>query len=147
MAGNIGSLDIRSTGVTTLAASNSYSGNTIIRGSLDPATIPGPVVKLGNAFALGAAGGTNTVNSGGQLDLNGQSVSGEDLRLNGSGFQGAGVLVNTAAGAASWGGSITLLSESTIATTNGNMTVSGAIGGAACTMPTGSGTAISIQSR
>jgi hypothetical protein len=130
-AGNVGSLDIRSTGLTSLNASNGYSGNTIIRGSVDPTTIPGPVVRLGNANALGNTNGYTQINSGGQLDLNGQAVTGEELRVNGSGFQEAGALVNTAAGAASWGGVVTLNSASSVAGTNGSITFSGAVGGVA----------------
>ncbi|MBE2180648.1 MAG: autotransporter-associated beta strand repeat-containing protein [Chthoniobacterales bacterium] len=129
-APNVASLDIRSTGLTVLNASNSYSGNTVIRGSVDPTNIPGAVVKIGSAYPFGSPGGSNTVNSGAQLDLNGQSVSGEDLRILGSGFQEAGALVNSASAAASWAGPIALLGATTVATTNGNIAFSGVVSGA-----------------
>lgn len=127
-APNIASLDIRSASLTVLGASNSYSGNTTIRGSVDPTNIPGPVVRMDTPHAFGAPGGTNIVNSGAQLDLNGQSVTGETLRIVGSGFQQAGALVNSASGAASWAGAVTLVGYTKLVATNGNIDISGAIG-------------------
>lgn len=127
-APNVASLDIRSTGLTVLNASNSYSGNMIIRGSADSTNIPGAIVRIGSPYAFGAPGGSNTVTSGGQLDLNGQSVNGETLRIVGPGFQEAGALVNTAAGTAGWAGDVTLLGTTIVVATNGNMAISGAIG-------------------
>ncbi len=127
-ASNTASVDIRSTGLTVLNASNSYSGNTIIRGSIDTTNIPGALVRIGSPHAFGAPGGSNTVTSGGQLDLNGQNVASETLRIVGPGFQEAGALVNTAASASSWAGDVTLLGTTIVVTTNGSIAISGAIG-------------------
>lgn len=138
-AGNIGALDIRSSGLTALNASNSYSGNTIIRGSAGEG-IPGATVRLGNAHALGDTAGYTQVNLGGQLDLNGHAVVGEELRLNGPGYLGAGALVNSSAGTASWSGLVTLSSASTITTTNGRIAISGAVDGAGALTKAGGGT-------
>jgi autotransporter-associated beta strand protein len=108
------------TGSLFLNGANTYTGAT---------TISNGVVQLGNATGLGATNGGTTVISGATLDLNGQTVAGEALSLAGTGVGGNGALINSSASASSLSGAITLTGNSTVGTT-GNMTLSGAVGGA-----------------
>jgi autotransporter-associated beta strand protein len=108
------------TGTLFLNGANTYTGAT---------TISNGVVQLGNATGLGATNGGTTVVSGATLDLNGQAVGAEALSLAGTGVGGNGALINSSASASSLSGAVTLTGDSTVGTT-GNMTLSGAVGGA-----------------
>jgi len=122
-------------GTTILNAANTYNGDTVVAAG---------TLKLGNAQALGStAAGTVVTTStltaglaGGMLDLNGQTIVGEALTLDGSG--GSVSLVNSNAGAAaSW---------STDVATSGAVSIGGAGG---ITLPgnlSGSGTLSKIGS-
>ncbi len=112
---------ITSSGVTALNGANNYTGKTDIGAS--------GFVVLGNNTALGStAAGTEITAGGGTLDLNGHTVGSEALTLRSSGAGGNGALRNSSATAASVGGSVTMATDTTITTTNGNITLSGAVG-------------------
>ena len=114
-------LTITSSGITTLNGNNTYTGRTQIGSSA--------FVVLGSANALGStAGHTEMTGNGATLDLNGQTVGAESITIRGTGAGGNGALRNASASAASLSGAVTLDANTTIATTNGAITLSGAIG-------------------
>ncbi len=99
-----GSLALQA-GSATLSASNSYSGAT---------TISSGTLFLQNGSGLGATNGGTTVASGGQLYINGAiSIGAEPLTLNGAGGDGSGALRKNGGNAATFGGVITLASDTT----------------------------------
>ncbi len=101
-------------------------------------TVAQGLVKIGNATALGTTAGNTTVIAGAALDLNGQTTA-EPLTLSGTGLVNTGsantlgALINSSATPATVSGAITLAAAASIGGTltgGGNITVSGAIGGA-----------------
>ncbi|MBU1808108.1 MAG: autotransporter domain-containing protein [Candidatus Omnitrophica bacterium] len=117
-----GTLTKDGAGTLTLSGANTYTGTT---------TIDAGTVKIGVDGALGtnAAGTTVTAGNVAALDLNGINyATTEALALNGTGVAGAGALLNSAAGAATYAGAITLQSASTITSTGaGGLTLTGGI--------------------
>ena len=108
-------------GTLILSAANSYNHTT---------TVSGGVLNVRNSSALGAAGTGTTVNSGGELQVQGGITIGvEALTLNGSGASGDGALRNMS-GNNSWAGNITLGSNSRIASDAGQLILSGTISNA-----------------
>ncbi|MGO9115107.1 MAG: beta strand repeat-containing protein [Thermoguttaceae bacterium] len=116
-------------GTLVLNSANSYSGGT---------TIDAGTVQLGNVNALGAVAGGATVAAGATLDLNGQSVGNKAVTINGTGIAGGGALINSSTAAASLSGPVTLAGNSAIGG-SGDLTLSGAIGGAFSLAKVGSG--------
>jgi len=114
-----GSLIKAGTGSLSLTSSNNYSGTTIAAGT----------IILGNANALGSNSGMTTVNSGGTLDLDGQTLGSYPITLSGTGASQGGALYNSSATAASVSGTVTLASASTFKAGSGAITVSGPING------------------
>jgi autotransporter-associated beta strand protein len=112
-----GGLKLSSNGALTLAASNTYSGNTTIAF--------GTIVVSADA-GLGAAKTTTTVNAGTSLVLAGgfSYLTSETLDLNGTGFNNSGALENLN-GNNTWAGPINLQSASTINAAAGTLTLSG----------------------
>ena len=113
---NVG-MTINSTanGIVSLNGANTYTGVT---------TINGGTVRLRNATALGTIDGGTVVNSGGALDLYGNTYTNlEPLSINGTGISFSGALRNSNAAAASFSGTITLAGNSTINTSNGSITL------------------------
>ena len=108
-----------------LSGNNSYSGIT---------TISTGMLQLGGSGSgsngpLGATGGTTSLTSGACLDLNGYTlVTAESLALNGTGISSGGALINSSSTPASWSGTVTLGSASTIGTT-GQITIGGVVSG------------------
>ena len=105
-----------------LSGTNTYTGVTTINaGTL--------ILDADNTTPLGTAAGGTVVNTGGVLDLNGNTLSvAEPLTLNGTGISNGGALTNTDDDA-SYSGNITLGSASTItATSSGKLTCSGTVG-------------------
>lgn len=90
-----------SSGTFTLAGSNSFAGSTTVNS--------GYVLRLRHANALGATGGTNTVNSGGTLEVDsGASISsGESVSIAGDGSSSFGAL-RAGTGGGTWAGGVTL---------------------------------------
>jgi fibronectin-binding autotransporter adhesin len=88
-------------GTLTLAGDNTFAGNT--------SAASGYVLNLQHANALGATGGTNTVTSGGSLQISsGVSIgSGESVTINGAGVSNVGAL-RAGSGGGSWAGQVTL---------------------------------------
>jgi autotransporter-associated beta strand protein len=111
---------VGTTGTVTLNASNNYNGTTTVSNSA--------TLVLGNNYALGTTNYGTTVYSGSTLDLNGRSVNVETLLVEGTGVSSGGAIKNSSASAASFSGAITFSNATAIATTNGNITLSGAIG-------------------
>jgi autotransporter-associated beta strand protein len=129
------SLVVGTTGTVTLNASNNYNGTTMVTNNA--------TLLLGNDYALGTTNNGTTVSLGSSLDLGGRSVSGETFLIEGAGVSSGGAIKNSSASAASFSGTVTLSNATTIATTNGKITLSGVIGdaGAARTLTkTGVGT-------
>lgn len=112
------------TGTFTLAGNNSFAGSTTV-GS-------GYVLRLRHANALGATGGTNTVSSGGTLEIDGGAsiVSGESVNIAGDGSSSFGAL-RAGTGGGTWTGGVTLNGTGAgprIGATAGNtLTVTGTI--------------------
>lgn len=121
-AGHIaGSGGITKTGVGTLELSTANTFNGAV-------TVAAGTLKLGNATALGSATAGTSMSLGTVLDLNGQTVGGESLTFQGSGF-GDGAIVNTSATPASLGGLVTLTGATLFGGT-GDITLSNVISGA-----------------
>ncbi|QWC96421.1 filamentous hemagglutinin N-terminal domain-containing protein, partial [Polynucleobacter paneuropaeus] len=110
-------------GVLSLAGTNTYTGGT---------TVTGGTLQAGSVAAFGGATSAITVNSGAALDLNGKTLTyANALTLNGTGISSAGALTNSSSTAATYAGAITLGSDSTMGSTAGAITVTGAIGSTA----------------
>jgi autotransporter-associated beta strand protein len=103
-----------------LSGNNSYTGATTVSS--------GGTLQVGNANALGGTAGGTTVSSGATLDLNGQSVGAEPVTISGTGVGAAGALRNTSASASSLAGPVTLVGNTTIGLSAGNIALSGNIG-------------------
>ena len=92
---------------TNSLVGNTYTGNTnILQGS----------ITIGYAEALGDTTGTTSVQDGASLIVQGTgnyNVTGEQLFLNGTGYNGGGAL-QLSVGQSTWDGDITLQSDSTI---------------------------------
>ncbi|NBS54826.1 hypothetical protein EBT23_04600, partial [bacterium] len=128
-------LSIGGSGITSLNGNNTYTGATTIQA--------GAIAKLGHANGLGSTSSGTTISSGGALDLNGQTGVAEAITGGGSGVSSSGLLFNSSASAASLSGAVALSANTTIAVTNGAMTISGAIsdsGGVRGLTKTGTGT-------
>src|SRR5262249_23824234 len=97
------------TGTLRLTGASDYTGNT---------TVNAGVLEVGNALALGATGGSTYVQNGANLALDGVTVTGEHLFLNGAGFPipfsllPSGALCANVANA-TWAGPITLQGDTT----------------------------------
>lgn len=122
-------------GTLTLAGSNTFAGSANIAS--------GYVFSLQNANALGSVGGTNTVNSGGTLEVAGgvSIVSGESVGIAGDGVSSFGAL-RAGTGGGTWAGGVTLNGAGAgprIGATAGNsLTITGSISD-------GSGTSFNIS--
>jgi autotransporter-associated beta strand protein len=114
-----------STGVNLLSGNNTYGGVTTIAIN--------STLKIGSAGALGATNGNTVVSSGGVLDLNGQTISGEPLSLSGSGISTGGALINSGDTDASWSGTVALVNAATYisASAGKKITLSGVVSGEA----------------
>ena len=114
------------------------NGGNLFTGALN---ITAGKVVIGNTDALGSNTGGVALSAGAALDLNGFAIGAEPLTLNGAGNTTVGAantlgnLINSAAGPASFGGTINLGISSSIggpsltAGVNGSITLSGAITG------------------
>jgi hypothetical protein len=112
-----------STGVNLLSGNNTYGGVTTIATN--------STLKIGSAGALGATNGNTVVSSGGVLDLNSQTISGEPLSLSGSGISTGGALINSGDTDASWSGTVALVNAATYisASAGKKITLSGVVSG------------------
>ncbi len=123
---------IGSSGILTLSAANTYTGDTNVNTG---------ILVVGNASALGSTAGGTTVASGGRLSIiSGVSVGAEPLTLNGGQLS-----IFNASGTASWGGNITLSSDSTLiggSTSLASLVIPGSINGAAGLTLIGSGNVV-----
>jgi autotransporter-associated beta strand protein len=111
-------------GTLTLAGNNTFAGNTSVAS--------GYTLSLQHANALGATGGTNTVSSGGTMQVAGGVTigSGESVSIAGDGVSFIGAL-RAGTGGGTWSGGVTMTAAARLGATAGNtLTVTGAIGGA-----------------
>lgn len=93
-------------GNASLSASNSYTGATVVSAG---------TLFAANSSSLGDVSSGTVVNPGGQLFITGAvSIGAEPLTLNGSGPAADGALRKNGGNAASFGGAITLASDTTI---------------------------------
>ena len=96
-------------------------------GFTNPATINAGIVNIQNATSLGTTDNGTTVNTGGQLQIQGGiAVGAEALTLNNTGVGGTGALLNIS-GNNSWAGAVTLGSATTIGSSTGTLTISGGV--------------------
>ena len=106
-------------GTIVLSGDNTFNAQATVNSGIS--------VKQGSANrALGSVATGSTVLSGGTFDVNGFSVTNnEPITLNGIGVGGIGALTNNPSvnSNATWGGSITLGSNSTISATNGDLSL------------------------
>ena len=113
-----------SAGTLTLAGDNSFAGSTNVAS--------GYIFSLQHANALGATGGTNTVISGGTMEVAGgvTIASGESISIAGDGVTAFGAL-RAGTGGGTWAGGVTLTGAGVgprIGATAGNtLTVTGTI--------------------
>ncbi len=106
-------------GAWTLSGVNTYNGGT---------TISVGTLKVGSATALGASSGAVSITSGAALDLNGQTMTNTNaLTINGTGITNTGALTNSSATNSTYAGSVSLASATSIGSTAGAITISGAI--------------------
>jgi autotransporter-associated beta strand protein len=107
--------DTSSTSTLTLSGSNTYTGGTIVSVGY---------LKVGSPTALGASTSSVTVQSGGALDLNGQTLTNSNpLTLNGTGVNGSGALINTSITGAAYPGLLTLGSNTSIVGGSGQIAI------------------------
>ena len=105
-----GVLQMDGFGTVTLSGANEYSGSTLINAG---------IVILPNTSGLGSASGGTVVANGGQLYITGNlPIGAEALTLNGSGDIN-GALRKGGAGLTTYGGTVTLASDSTIGVDTG----------------------------
>jgi len=124
-------------GTLILGSTNTYTGITNIKSG---------ILRIANSQALGTTTAGTTVSSGGAIDLNGVNYSNaEALTLNGTGVSSSGVLYNSSSTGATFAGSITLGSASTITGGSGTIALTNTItnGGYALTFNGESGGRIS----
>ncbi|RBP39137.1 putative secreted protein with PEP-CTERM sorting signal [Roseimicrobium gellanilyticum] len=128
---NVGSLTKTGNGVLVLGGNNTHSGTT---------TVSAGILRVASNTALGSTTGATVVSSGAHIELmNGVTVTGETITLNGSGRSVAtpgspdvnrGALQAAAGATATWAGNIILnsLTNSRIgAQQNGTLIVTGVI--------------------
>ena len=106
-------------GTLTLSAANTYTGAT---------NITMGYVAISNATGLGTTDGATTVASGATLKISGGITVAEAITLNGVGRSSSGAIAFTA-NDNTYSGAITLGSTSTIVSTGGAQTISGAVNG------------------
>jgi autotransporter-associated beta strand protein len=119
-----GTLTKSGAGSLTLSGINTYTGAT---------TISIGVLKLGSTTALGTTAGATSITSGAVLDLNGITYANpEALTIRGTGISSGGAIMNSSPVSATYPGTITLGSPSSIIGETGsiNITSTGAIAGA-----------------
>jgi autotransporter-associated beta strand protein len=110
-------------GTLTLSGANTYTGAT---------TVSAGIINIQNATALGTTASGTIVASGATLQMQGGiNVGAEALTLNGAGATGATGALENVSGTNTFGGVITLASNSTISSDSGalNLTNAGTIAG------------------
>ena len=103
----------------TLSAANTYTGAT---------TISDGTLAISNATGLGTTDAATTVASGGSLSISGGITVAEAITINGTGHSSGGAIIFTANNN-TYSGAITLGATSTIVSTGGAQTISGAVNG------------------
>jgi autotransporter-associated beta strand protein len=129
-----GSFNKNGTGTLALNGSNGWSGQL---------TVNAGVVQLGNSLALSNSNSAAIVQLGARIDLNGQQlgVNSTGLSIRGTGPDGNGVLINSAAGTiAKLGGhAVTLAADATIGGP-GEIDISTVVNGTGVLTKAGTGT-------
>lgn len=106
-------------GTVIFSAANTYSGITTVRAG---------VLEIQNALGLGTAAGGTVVENNAALAVTNANVAAEPLTLNGTGGASAAGALRNQAGNNSWGGPITLQTDSSIGAANGtDFTINGII--------------------
>jgi autotransporter-associated beta strand protein len=125
-----GTLTKAGSGTLVLSAANTYTGAT---------TISAGALNLRNATGLGTTAAGTTVASGAALQIQGGiTVGAEALTLSGAGQTSTGALLNVS-GNNTYGGAITRAADTTIGSTTGTLTLSGAMTGNFAAIFAGSG--------
>jgi len=103
-------------GILTLSGVNTFTGGT---------SVTGGTLKVGSATALGGATGATTVSAGASLDLNGVTMTAANsLTLNGTGIADGGAFANSSAATATYAGTLSLSSDSSIVASGGDIILS-----------------------
>ncbi len=120
-SGNVtgsGPLNKESAGTLVLSGTNSYSGATNVNGG---------VLNLQSNTALGNTTGATTVANGARLELQGVTVTGETLTINGTGGNTFGAL-QAASGTNVWAGTVNLGTNTpTVGANAGSLNIGGTI--------------------
>ena len=123
--------DLNKAGVGTL----SITGAAVAAAFTGATNILAGILVAGNATALGQVTGTVTVTSGTTLQINGQTINGKPLVVNGSGFGNAGGQTGAlaqggviATGNSTWTGNITLANSASVGSASGfTFTINGIV--------------------
>jgi len=129
--GGTGAVTKAGGGAVNLTTANTYTGAT---------TVSAGTLQISNGAALGTTAAGTTVSTGATLALTGgvTVASGETVGLSGTGVSSVGAL-NNVAGDNTVAGAVTLNAATTIGAQAGNLTLSGAVGGANALTTTGAG--------
>ncbi|MFZ4775835.1 MAG: autotransporter-associated beta strand repeat-containing protein [Terrimicrobiaceae bacterium] len=124
LSGNItgtGGIATTAAGTLQLSGNNSYSGSTTIANST--------ILSAASANALGSTAGGTTVSAGGTLQFQGGiTIGAENLSVEGVGYNGSGALQNLS-GNNTFGGAVTLNSQTTLQSNSGTLSLTGALAG------------------
>ena len=111
-----GTLQKTGNGTLTMGGTNTFTGAT---------TISAGIVKLGSTSAFGTTAGGISIISGAALDLNGITyANAEAMTIRGDGLASGGVIMNSSPVAATYPGTITLGSASSIVGETGSINIS-----------------------
>lgn len=117
--GGTHNLSKEGTGTVVFSAANTYSGITTVRAG---------VLEIQNALGLGTAAGGTIVENNAALGVTNANVAAEPLTLNGTGGATLAGALRNLSGNNSWGGPITLQTDSNIGAANGtDFTINGVI--------------------
>ena len=106
-------------GTLTLSGDNTYTGAT---------TVNAGTIAISHADSLGGTSGATTVASGAALSISGGITVAEPITISGTGISSGGAIVFTG-GNNTYSGAITLGATSTIVSSSGAQTISGTVNG------------------
>jgi autotransporter-associated beta strand protein len=136
ISGATASLQKAGSGTLTVSGANTFGGGTTVNGG----TLKAGVSSTGSVTNGPFGTGTVTVADGAALDLNGQTIA-NALTIQGTGVSSSGALFNSASGAATVSGNVTLANNATVGVGSlGDLSIGGVISGAYDLTVSGAGT-------